>query len=287
VNNCNLWYKPWFYTYIRSKLIVLSKSNTSDDSQYDFIPTYQYIFRHNRAVFWALRDQLPERYGNHWLFRLALGWLTPPKVTFLKLPATAAIREEMMLKRVYQDIVLPISTLEEAIDKASDLFHVWPILVYPSRIYDHDYNLDEHNDSIQGQFRRPAPKDIIIETVREDDNKSETKAFAMYYDLGVYGIPRAVRKPDEPEYSSFAKQYKQVSAMRKMEHFTRDVRGAPFLYADTFMTKAEFGEMFDLRVYERARTKYGAVDHFPHLFDKTSGCQSYDWNEVLKKEKVE
>jgi hypothetical protein len=44
-------------------------------------------------------------------------------VTFLKLPATAAIREEMMLKRVYQDIVLPISTLEEAIDKVTKNKH--------------------------------------------------------------------------------------------------------------------------------------------------------------------
>ena len=32
-----------------------------------------------------------------------------------------------------------------------------------------------------------------------------------------------------------------------MEEFTREVGGYPFLYADIFMTRKEFEEMFDLR----------------------------------------
>ena len=31
-----------------------------------------------------------------------------------------------------------------------------------------------------------------------------------------------------------------------MEKFTQEVGGYPFLYADTFMTRPEFEEMFDL-----------------------------------------
>ena len=34
--------------------------------------------------------------------------------------------------------------------------------------------------------------------------------------------------------------------MRAMEKFTRDVGGYAFLYADTFMDREEFEEMFDL-----------------------------------------
>ena len=34
--------------------------------------------------------------------------------------------------------------------------------------------------------------------------------------------------------------------MRLMEQFTRDVGGYCFLYADTFMDRKEFEEMFDL-----------------------------------------
>ena len=34
--------------------------------------------------------------------------------------------------------------------------------------------------------------------------------------------------------------------MREMEDYTREVGGYPFLYADIFMTREEFGQMFDL-----------------------------------------
>jgi delta24-sterol reductase len=144
VNNLNLWYKPWFYKYVEGKL--------GGGSCIEFTPTYEYIFRHNRATFWALRDQLPEQIGNNPMFRFLFGWMTPIMVTFLKLPATPEIRKEMMTKRVYQDITLPLSTLEEAISKAGDLFEIWPILVYPSRIYDHG------DPAKQGQFPKPRPQ---------------------------------------------------------------------------------------------------------------------------------
>ena len=41
-------------------------------------------------------------------------------------------------------------------------------------------------------------------------------------------------------------RFDAVTAMRDMEKFTRDVGGYPFLYADIFMSKKEFEEMFDL-----------------------------------------
>ncbi len=75
--------------------------------------------------------------------------------------------------------------------------------------------------------------------------------------------------------------------MRAMEKFTRDCGGYPFLYADIFMSREEFEEMFDLTgkkkrwedkvcgihhfpytAYERVRRKYGAEGAFPHLYDK-------------------
>lgn len=50
--------------------------------------------------------------------------------------------------------------------------------------------------------------------------------------------------------------------------FTRDVGGYPFLYADIFMDRTEFEEMFDLVAYENVRAKYNANGAFPHLYDK-------------------
>jgi len=239
VNDITAWYKPWFYKHIESMLANPDKSEVIE-----YVDTYTYIFRHNRAIFWTLRDQLDVRVGNHWLFRLLLGWLLPPKVTFLKLPTTPHLKEEMAYRRVYQDIVLPIRTIEEAVDKAGDLFSIWPILIYPSRIYDHSA------DGYRGTFRTPDKKDIVSGT-----------NYAMYYDLGVYGTPPAVATGT----------YKAVHAMREMEDYVRRVGGAPFLYADTFMTRKEFGEMFDLEMYEKVRKKYAAEGNFPHLFEKTAG----------------
>ncbi len=101
----------------------------------------------------------------------------------------------------------------------------------------------------------------------------------MYYDLGVYGIPAQIMAGGEAEAA-----FKPVTAMRRMEHFTRQARGAPFLYANTFMDRGEFDKMFDLSLYERVRAKYGAAEHFHHLFDKTSGCQSFDFKLMLEAE---
>ena len=52
--------------------------------------------------------------------------------------------------------------------------------------------------------------------------------------------------------------------------FCREVGGYPFLYADIFMDRKEFEQMFDLTAYERVREKYHANGAFPHLYDKVS-----------------
>ena len=41
-------------------------------------------------------------------------------------------------------------------------------------------------------------------------------------------------------------RFDAVKALRDMEEFTREVGGYPFLYADIFMTRKEFEDMFDL-----------------------------------------
>ncbi len=40
------------------------------------------------------------------------------------------------------------------------------------------------------------------------------------------------------------------------------------MYADIFMTKSEFEEMFDLTLYNKVRQKYKAAGAFLDLFDK-------------------
>eukprot|EP00756_Hemistasia_phaeocysticola_P006173 Hpha_TRINITY_DN13710_c0_g1::TRINITY_DN13710_c0_g1_i3::g.142308::m.142308/K09828/DHCR24, DWF1; Delta24-sterol reductase len=259
LNHVQAWYKQFFYTRIRD-VLTLNKGR-ADPVEVDYIPTLQYIFRHTPAIFWTLRDQLPEEIGNHPVVRFLFGWMFPPKVTFLKLPATPAIKREMMFGRVYQDIVLPIRTLEEAIPKAGRLFNVWPILVYPSRVYD-------HGEGKRGVFPRPLESDLVVVDGKRQD-------YAMYYDLGVYGTPEGAGTPG----------YLHVHAMREMEHYTRSVKGAPFLYADTFLRRSEFEDMFNLELYEQVREKYGSKGNFPHLWDKTSGGRRVQmWEDELADE---
>ena len=75
--------------------------------------------------------------------------------------------------------------------------------------------------------------------------------------------------------------------MRDMEEFTRRVGGAPFLYADTFMTRSEFDEMFDLELYHKVRQKYHAEGNFPHVFEKTAGgARLARWQKKLDSEKT-
>ena len=119
-------------------------------------------------------------------------------------------------KQVFQDIVLPMNKLEEQIEVSERLFDTYPILIYPCKIYDHQ----------RGQLRKPKL-----------DQMTPNSNYAMFNDLGVYGVPKLVKEK---------KRFDSVKAMREMEKYTESVGGYPFLYADTFMTFDEFKKMFDL-----------------------------------------
>jgi len=230
INHVSRWYKPWFYKHVESFLV-------KGPSQ-EYIPLREYLLRHNRAIFWVVEAMIP--FGNHPLFRTLFGWLLPPKPAFLKFTTTPGIRAMTFTKQVFQDIVLPINQLEEQIDISDEIFDAYPILVYPCRIYDHGKH--------RGQLRPPRPDQMCPDT-----------NWGMFNDLGVYGVPGPVKRKQ---------RFDAVGAMRKMEKFTRDVGGYAFLYADIFMDREEFEEMFDLVAYENVRTKYFANNAFPHLYDK-------------------
>lgn len=247
INTLNDWYKPWFYKYVEGFL--------TKGEHVELIPLREYLLRHNRAIFWVVESMIP--FGNNPLFRLVFGWLLPPKPAFLKFTTTPGIRAYTFTKQVFQDIVLPIDELERQIDTSEILFEAYPLLVYPCRIYD--------RGPASGQLRQPNKKYIVPGT-----------DYAMYNDLGIYGVPGQVKNK---------KPYDAVESMRAMEKFTRDVGGFSFLYADIFMTRLEFEEMFDLTLYEKVRVKYGAVNVFPHLYDKVK--PEIDVFQVAKSASVE
>lgn len=234
-----------------------------------FVGTYEYIFRHNRGIFWTLNDQLPEKYAMNPLFRFCLGWMFPPLVTFLKLPAqTERIRGEMMYQRVYQDLVIPLSAMEAGITMATDLFDLWPLLIYPSRVY----------ANRGGIFPEPPSEEIV-----------PGKDYAMYMDLGVYGIPRQVVKGES---------FDAIGSARKCEEWMTAHHGAPFLYANTFYTREEFEQALQVgkdSLYEKVRQRTKADEAFPHVYEKTSYRDGYQvlqdkeklfWQEVAQEKNV-
>ncbi|XP_050506837.1 delta(24)-sterol reductase-like [Diabrotica virgifera virgifera] len=230
INTVTSWYKPWFYKYVES---FLKKGKHTE-----LIPLREYLLRHNRAIFWVVESMIP--FGNNPLFRLLFGWLLPPKPAFLKFTTTPGIRNFTFMKQVFQDIVLPIRKLEDQIAISEKLFDTYPLLVYPCKVYDHGPK--------SGQLKQPRKQDLV-----------EGTDYAIYNDLGIYGVPGFVKRKEK---------YNPVKTMREMEKFTRDVGGFSFLYADIFMNREEFEEMFDLSLYEVVRKKYHAEDAFPHLYDK-------------------
>jgi delta24-sterol reductase len=233
INALGRWYKPWFYTHVR-QFLELPHGEEGDE----YVPLRHYLLRHNRSIFWVVEHMIPG--GNHPVFRALLGWMMPPKIAFLKFSTTPAVRKMTFTMQVFQDITLPMSAMADAVDKSDELFDMYPILLYPCRIYDRGPG--------SGQLRHPAASDRV-----------PGKDYAMYFDLGVYGVPGPIQRGEK---------FKTVHAMREMEAFTQSVRGFPFLYADTFMTRDEFERMFDMSLYREVRVKYGADGAFPDLYEK-------------------
>ena len=79
----------------------------------------------------------------------------------------------------------------------------------------------------------------------------------MFVDVGAYGVP-------------MVSDFQAGSTVRRLESFVRRVKGYQALYADCFMSRDEFREMFDHTDYDMLRTRYGAVDAFPEIYDKIS-----------------
>jgi hypothetical protein len=44
------------------------------------------------------------------------------------------------------------------------------------------------------------------------------------------------------------------------------------LYADNYLSRDEFGQMFDTKLYEKVRKELKSTDAYPHAYDKDSAA---------------
>jgi len=77
----------------------------------------------------------------------------------------------------------------------------------------------------------------------------------MFVDIGVYGVPTR-------------DGFQVDDTTRRLEKHVRDVKGFQMLYADSYMTKDEFRQMFDHTLYDKERKRLSCEGKFPHVYDK-------------------
>ena len=201
---------------------------TKKGSHVEFIPLRHYFHRHTPSVFFQLKDLIP--FANSAWYRYLFSWLGAPKVSLIKLTYTKSLRKQSLFNRVTQDVIVPLSDLSEVLTFSHEHFSIYPLWICPVRLFNHA--------NYEGFLRNSS---------------------RMFVDVGIYGIPKAVIEK-EP--------WDMVSVSRNLETLTRKKAGYHLLYADIFMTREEFEEMFNHQHYQAMRKKYHAEHVFPDVYEK-------------------
>jgi len=225
-NSIGRWYKPWFFKHVQT---YLEPGCTGGD---EYIPTRDYYHRHTRSIFWYLEDIMP--HGNHPLFRLFLGWAVPPKISLLKLTESETTRRLMEANHIVQDMLVPVSTLEQSVMKFHTELDLYPLWLCPMKIIEQEMGLIHPYKNKNGEVDE------------------------LFVDIGAYGAPK--KRP-----------FVARDALRNIEAYVRSVNGYQALYADCMMTREEFRIMFDHKDYDRLRKKLPLCEKaFPEIYDKIS-----------------
>lgn len=238
-NRLSLWWKPWFYTHVRKMLYNdQQEKEKNTESVVEYIPLRDYYHRHTQSLFWEMELMIP--IGNHAIFRWLLGWLMPPKVSFLKISQTEMTRQLVERTHVAQDFLVPTRKLSDFLD----LCHCEFDRIYPLWLCLHSH--------------APMPGSLLKPPVQPGKDGTE-----MYIDVGVYGLPRCVHEKREEDFD-------MKKSMRNVCKYAVEIDGFQMLYADVFSTREEFEDMFDHDGYRELRKKYHADRAFKEVYDKMS-----------------
>ncbi|XP_055327201.1 delta(24)-sterol reductase-like [Paramacrobiotus metropolitanus] len=196
----------------------------------EYIPLSHYYHRHNRSIFWTLENIIP--FGNHPVFRYLFGWLVPPKVSFLKLTQGETIRKLYEEHQMIQDMLVPLQHLKTSLRFFSEEIKLYPLWLCP--------------------FWLKSQKGFVHPYKLDPSTDGE-----MYVDIGAYGEP----KTDKFHFRT---------TTRMLEAFVRDHHGFQMLYADNYMTREEFRQMFDHTLYDEMRARLKCDGAFPDVYEKTN-----------------
>lgn len=79
----------------------------------------------------------------------------------------------------------------------------------------------------------------------------------MYVDIGAYGTPK------NPGFST-------IPSTRRLEDFVAKTNGFQMLYADSYLSREQFREMFDHSLYDKMRKQLDCEKAFPEIYDKVN-----------------
>jgi len=224
VHAANRWYQPWFASRARRFAV-------EERPHEEFIPLPHFYRRHHRGIYWESELIVP--FGNHPLFRVLLGWMMPPKVSFLRLTQGARIKRYYDEKHVLQDALVPARRLRETLAYFDSIFEAYPVWLCPMRV------------------PPKRPRGFIGPT--------EDEAAEMFVDVAVITVPGPVLRGED---------YNALDATRRMERYLIEIGGYQALYAVTQMSREEFRRMFDLTLYDKVRRDYAADGVFTDVYDK-------------------
>ena len=226
IHATNRWYQPWFAGRSRSFL----KTGRHEE----YIPLVDYYRRHVRGMYWESELIVP--FGNQAWFRYLLGWMMPPKISFLRLTQGDRIKQYYDQKHVIQDALVPIKHLEETLETFHRIFEGYPTWLCPMRVF------------------KKTPRGFMNPDV--DANESE-----MYVDVAVVSVPGPVLRNEN---------YNALVGVKRMEQFLLEHRGFQGTYAVSLLSRDEFRKMFDLTLYDEVRRRYGAAEVFMDVYDKVA-----------------
>eukprot|EP00405_Crypthecodinium_cohnii_P043841 CAMPEP_0206587892 /NCGR_PEP_ID=MMETSP0325_2-20121206/37934_1 /ASSEMBLY_ACC=CAM_ASM_000347 /TAXON_ID=2866 /ORGANISM="Crypthecodinium cohnii, Strain Seligo" /LENGTH=507 /DNA_ID=CAMNT_0054096019 /DNA_START=757 /DNA_END=2280 /DNA_ORIENTATION=- len=219
----------WHQPYFyRHASDAANKARKSGKPVVEYLPIRSYYYRHSRSVFWEMENIVP--LGDSPIFRWGFGWMLPPSVGFLKITTPPDVQKFYDTKHVVQDMLVPATKLAPSLATFRKHFDIYPLWVCP----------------------------MVLRPNRGLVHPTGDK-YELFVDIGAYGVPGEVNK---------GKDYDVVKEIRAVEEYVTSVKGYEMLYADSYMTRNEFGKMFDRQLYDSLRKQLGADKAFPDIYDK-------------------
>lgn len=239
VNRMGLWYKPWFHKYVQHHIL---EPSTDGSPVVEYVPTRDYYHRHTRSLYWQADLLVPM--GNNPIFRWVLGWLMPPRVSFLKLTMFGKMYEYYNSRFVAQDILVPLHKTAECMELMHDEFEIYPLWLCPHRVF---------------KTRRGTMLDCEKGYDEGELAQGDTLEAQMFTDLGIWYTPGHILRGET---------FDAAEASHKLEQWLIKNHGYQTLYAITELSKEDFWKMFDKSLYEKCREKYKAEGSFMDVYYK-------------------